>query len=604
MFSRPVNGWLKPRFRFSIISKSSAMRARTALWIAAISLCGIAVAAGPSPVADAAMRGDRSAVRLLGEQKADVNAPQADGATAIQWAAYRNDLEMANLLISAGADVRAANRDGATALSLAALNGNARMIERLLAAGADPNERGPNGETPLMYAARNGNVEALRALLDHNAEVNAREKLRGTTALMWAAEQAHPAAVKLLLEGGANAAAGSNPDSKGGTAYLAPTPRQRAAADGIAPDGTFVGNSRRGRPQAATNGVAVDIAAADAAAADAAFNRTQNTKGGGLTALMFAARQGDLETARILVEAGAAVNQTSRYGWTPLLTATQNRHYRLAAYLLAHNANPNIANNGGWTPLYIATDNRNIEGGDYPVRAADMDQLEFIQLLLDYGADVNARVCGVESTPEQCKGDSTETRTIFTMQWLYEDGATPFLRAAQSGDVELMKLLLAYGADSQIATANGTNALMVAAGVGWVEGVTFEWSPPETLEAVRMCLDLGIDPNLRDNDGRAALHGAAHKGANEVVQLLVDRGAKLDVHDNGSRDTISGAMFGHTWLPIEYAQGLVRVGVQSALAHPDTEALLQKLMEDRGIPVPPRIKSSICLAIICKGGEQ
>jgi ankyrin repeat protein len=118
-----------------------------------------------------------------------------------------------------------------------------------------------------------------------------------------------------------------------------------------------------------------------------------------------------------------------------------------------------------------------------------------------------------------------------------------------------------------------------------------------------MCLDLGVDPNLRDNDGRAALHGAAHKGSNAVVQLLVDSGAKLDMHDNGGRDTISGSMFGHTWLPIEYAQGLVRVGVQSALAHPETEALIQRLMEQRGISVPPPVRSSVCLAIICSGND-
>jgi ankyrin repeat protein len=579
------------------------MRLRETLWIAPVIVCGIAYAAPPSPVAEAAMKGDRLALRSLLEQKANVNAAQADGATAIQWAAYRDDLEIADLLISAGADVRTANRDGATALSLASINGSASMVERLIKAGADPNERGPTEETPLMFAARNGRVEAIRVLLDHHAEVNAREKLRGTTALMWAAEQMHPAAVKLLIERGADFSGASNADAKGGTAYLAPTAKQRAINDGIALDGTFIGNARRGRLQNGTNNAAVDVSAADAAAADAAFNRTQNAKGGGLTPLIFAARQGDLETARILVEAGAKVNQTSRYGWTPLLTAVQNRHYQLGAYLLAHGADPNLPNNGGWTPLYIATDNRNIEAGDYPVRTADMDHLDFIKLLLDGGADVNARVCGVESTPQQCKGDSTETRTIFTMQWLYEDGATPFLRAAQSGDVELMKLLLAHGADPHIATANGDTALMVASGVGWVEGVTFEWSPAETVEAVRICLDLGIDPNLRDNDGRAALHGAAHKGSNEVVQLLVDRGAKLDMHDNGGRDTISGSMFGHTWLPIEYAQGLVRVGVQSALAHPDTEAIIQKLMEQRGLEVPPRIKSSVCLAIVCSGYE-
>jgi len=186
------------------------------------------------------------------------------------------------------------------------------------------------------------------------------------------------------------------------------------------------------------------------------------------------------------------------------------------------------------------------------------------------------------------------------MQWLYEDGATPFLRAAQSGDVDLMKLLLANGADPKIATTNGDTALIVAAGVGWVEGVTYEVSEAQNLEAVKMCLDLGLDPNAVDSDGRVALHGAAHKGRNSVVQLLVDRGAKLDTHDNGSRDTISGSMFGHTWLPLDYAQGLVRVGVQSAIAHPETAALIRTLMTERGMPIPAPLTSSICLAQVCK----
>ena len=319
--------------------------------------------------------------------------------------------------------------------------------------------------------------------------------------------------------------------------------------------------------------------------------------------MILAARQNCLDCAKLLVAAHADVNQTSRYGWTPLLTAVQNRHYKLAALLLDHGADPNIANNGGWNPLYIAVDNRNIEGGDYPVRDPDMDHLDFIKLLLSHGANVNARVCGMESTPGHCKGDSTETRTIFVMQWLYEDGATPFLRAAQSGDVTVMKLLLAHGADPKIATTNGDTALMVAAGIGWVEGVTFQWSPEENLEAVKMCLDLGLDPNAVDGDGRTALHGAAHKGSDAVVQLLADHGAKLNAMDNGSRDTFTGTLQGRRWMPIDYSRGLVRVGVQSAIAHPQTEALLKKLMEQRGIPVPPPANTTICITDVCKGSH-
>jgi hypothetical protein len=181
------------------------------------------------------------------------------------------------------------------------------------------------------------------------------------------------------------------------------------------------------------------------------------------------------------------------------------------------------------------------------------------------------------------------------MQWLDENGATPFLRAAQSGDVELMKLLLSKGADPKIATQNKTTALMVASGIGWVEGVTFEWSPQQSLEAVKMLLDLGLDVNAADGDGRTALHGAAHKGRNDVVQLLVDHGAKLDALDNGSRDTLTGELAGRRWMPVDYADGLVRVGVQSAIPHPETAALLRKLMKEKGLPVPSPSGQTICV---------
>jgi uncharacterized protein len=329
------------------------------------------------------------------------------------------------------------------------------------------------------------------------------------------------------------------------------------------------------------------------------FSGGQQADWGGLTALIFAARQGDLESARLLIEAGADVNQRSEFGWTALLTATQNRYYRLGAYLLEQGADPNLSNGSGWNPLYIATDNRNIEGGDYPTRRPDMDHLEYIELLLSHGADPNQRLamgCGRAGCA------STETRTIFTHQWLYEEGATPFLRASQSGDVKLLRLLLEHGADPSIPTEHGVTALMVASGIGWVEGVTFEWSAEETLEAVELLLALGADPNARETmDGRTALMGAAHKGRNDVVQLLVDHGADLAARDIGSRDSIH-SLAGVTWQAIDYADGLVRVGVQSAIEHPETAALLRRLMEERGLEVPPagRTLDSICITDLCR----
>jgi uncharacterized protein len=288
------------------------------------------------------------------------------------------------------------------------------------------------------------------------------------------------------------------------------------------------------------------------------------------------------------------VNQTTEYGWTPLLTATNNRHYRLAAALIDRGADVNRANAGGWTPLYLATDNRNIEGGDYPVPKPDMDHLGFITILLDHGASPNARI-----------KDDTLSRTIFTMQWFFESGATAFVRAAQSGDTALLKLLLDHGADPRIPTDYGDTALTAAAGIGWVEGVTYERSAADNLEAVRMLLDLGMDPNAANNDGRTALMGAALKGRNAVVQLLVDRGARLETHDKGSRDTdtVVSVLAGHTWQAVDYAEGLVRVGVQSAVPRPETAQLIRQLMTARGLPVPPpnRTIDSICVVPICEG---
>jgi ankyrin repeat protein len=570
------------------------------LGLAALLLTVGSLAAARPDIADAAMRGDRAAVRTLLQQGADVNARQPDGATAMHWAAYREDLEMARMLVAAGADVKAANRNGSTPLWLAATNGDAAMIRALLDAGANPNEALPLGRTPLMLASRTGALEAMRVLIDRGANVNARDSERGTTPLMWAADQGHAAAVRLLIDRGADIAARSAVAARGRGPALGKSNdpresvrRQVAAiiAEQVSPDLSAL---RQGAGADDDDGDDQGDNAAQAAAAGFGGRGGRGgagPDGGQLTALIYAARANSRATVQVLLDAGADVNQVSGYGWSPLLVATQNRYYQLGSYLMEKGADVNLANKGGWTPLYLATDNRNIEGGDYPVRQSDMDDLAYIKLLLSRGANVNARMI-----------DSTETRTVFTNQWLDERGATAFLRASQSGDLELMKLLLAHGADPKISTNLNVNALQVAAGIGWVEGVTSEHSPQETLEAVRLLLDLGIDPNIQSLTGRVALHGAAHKGATEVVKLLVARGARMDVRDWGNTDNRgSPELAAHTWLPVDYADGLVRVGVQSAIAHPETGLVLRELMTAAGLKPPPmgRTLDSICIVEIC-----
>jgi ankyrin repeat protein len=666
------------------------MMSRVVACVALVAIASALVAgAGKSDIADAAQRGERAAVHKLILQKADVNAPQVDGATALHWAVYRQDLELADTLLRAGANVKATNRTGVTPLEMASLYGNPLLIDRLIKAGADAKQRGPNGETMLMFAARSGNPQAVQVLLEAGVDVNARETIRGTTALMWAIEQKHPEAVKVLLAGGADHSAKS-----GGAGLprnymanrvnlraveLAQDRRRRAAAAGITYDEQLAIDQKTGRevggqrglgqaldangnpiPAGRQGGAGAPAAAAQtppptqtpppAATPPAAPSPTAEpggrepgppgrgragagpgtpaaqarsggaappaaapepddddnevvvaglvgSGGGGLTPLIFAAREGDLESAQLLVDAGASINQVTEYGWTPLLTAVNNRNYQLAKYLLEKGADPNIANKGGWTPLYLATDNRNIEGGDYPVPKGDMDHLDIIRLLLEKGADPNKKV-----------KDNTLTRTIFTMQWFFEDGATPFIRAAQSSDTALMKLLLEYKADPKAVTTLGDNAMTVCGGIGWVEGVTYERSAKENLEAMRMLLDLGLDPNHANNEGRTPLMGAAMKGRSDVIQLLVDRGAKLETHDKGNRDTdkVSSAAAGKTWQAIDYAEGLVRVGVQSAVVRPEASALIRKLMADRNLPAPPidRTILSVCVVALCQGTSQ
>ena len=525
-----------------------------------------------------------------------------DGVTPLLTAIYHGDVQAVDRLIAAGANVRAANREGVTPLAMACLDGDLPIIDRLLKAGADPKVRGPNGETMLMFAARNGRVDVITRLVAAGVDVNAREALRGTTALMWAAEQQHPEAVKALLGAGADPSIASGPAGLPRN-YMAPRvdvsavqeARQRRAR-ATAAGRTYAEQVAFERRNPVGGGASPGARPVDPSVTDddtPVQAGLVGSGGGGLTALVFAAREGDIESAKALVDGGARINQTTEYGWTPLLTAVNNRNYALAKMLIDRGADVNLANKGGWTPLYLATDNRNIEGGDYPVPKPDLDHLEIIRALLQHGANPNARI-----------RENTLTRTIFTMQWFFEDGADAFVRAAQSSDTELMKLLLEYHADPFIATANGDTALTAAGGIGWVEGVTYERSPQENVEALRMLLDLGLDPNAANSEGRTALMGAALKGRNAAVQLLVDRGARLETYDRGSRDTdkVGSVAAGHMWQALDYAEGLVRVGVQSATAYPETAAFIRRLMMERGLPVPPENRNilSICVVALCQ----
>jgi ankyrin repeat protein len=505
-----------------------AARSSRCLCLGAIlSIAGFAAA--PSPVADAAMHHDVAAVRALLAQKADVNAPQPDGATALMWGVRANDPELVDLLLAAGGNVKAANRDGATALYQASENGNAAIIERLLRAGADVNGAFlSTGETALMEASRTGNVEALKVLLDHGADVNARESLRGTTALMWAASEGHAEVIRILVEQGADI----NAQSK----------QEKAAGYGTAGPGAKI---------------------------------PENLQSGGLTPLLFAVRQGSFESVRVLSEAKADVDKTSGDGSSPLLVAVLNGRYDIAKYLIDKGANVNLVNQKGWTALYLAVKHRTNETGTVPVPPNADQAMDFIKLILNLGAEVNTRLAY-----------ETEVHVASHVFWLKEEGATPFFRAAYGGDAEVMKILLAHGADPQIPTRDHTTPLMAFAGVGFTLGIDHHRSHAEDMEALNLLLEHGADVNGANDQGMTPLMGAAQRGANEEIRVLVEHGAKLEARDKGTYcGDARRACAGPGMLALNFAKG-VAVTVEAPVYRPETVALIKRLMIERGIPIP------------------
>jgi uncharacterized protein len=467
-----------------------------------------------SEVADAAMNNDLGAVRSLLRQKSDVNKAQADGATALHWAVRWDNLQAVELLIQSGANVKAANRFGVTPMSLACVNGSAAIIRRLLKAGVDPNAPlSELGETALMVAAQTGNVDAVAALLEHGADVNAREISRGGTAIMWAAAEAHPAVVKALIDHGADV------------------------------------NSR--------SGVAAEGAAKDGPAQD-------QQSSGATTALVLAARQDDRESARVLLDAGADINLTMSDGTSALVVAIINGHYELAKLLLDRGANVNLADSKGRTALYAAIEMRNMGVTDMPApRGDNFDVLQLIREIVARGADINVRLKA-----------RLPYRGGINPSWLPEPGATPFYRAAAANDVTVMRLLLERGADPLLSANDKTTPLMVAAGVGWLPGISYTWSEKEMLEAIEICLKAGHDLHATNAAGLTALHGAAFRGANAAVRFLVDRGAQLDAKDKDGR------------VPLNWAEGVYFAG-QPPRREGQTVVLLEELMRARGLSVEP-----------------
>jgi ankyrin len=509
------------------------------LWIL---LPAFQLMAAEDRLADAAMRADIAAVRSLLQESADVNETQPDGSTALHWAAHANNAELTELLIRAGADPKAATRNGATPLYLASLNGNAAVIELLLKAGADASAALPGGETALMTAARTGRADAVRVLLEHGADVNARETVKGQTALMWAAAEDHADVVKLLVDHGADIRACTNIDMDNSARGFIIT------TQGVPTLPCTTGGRRYVRP---------------APAQGAAPQRTPGpplggSGGGGMTPLLFAVREGAVDAVNVLLAAGSDVNETMADGTSAMIVAIINGRYELASSLLDMGADPNVADMRGRAALYAAVDMRNYRWSELPKPTGDlMDPIDLIERILAKNGDPNVRL----TSAIPYRGPSNFSNIFQSMV-----GATPFLRAAESGDTRVMRLLLAYGADPHIKLADNTTALMLASGVGNADGSTFEWSEDETLEAVKLCLELGIDVQWENRDRMTALHGAAHRGSNTIVHYLVARGADLKAKDSDGR------------LPLNWAEGVVIIDQRPPRPQPHTVALIRELM--------------------------
>ena len=492
---------------------------------------GMAYAA-TTDVADAAKRGDRDAVRAALARKADVNAAQIDGSTALHWAAERDDLDMADQLIRAGARVTARTREGVTPLQLAATNGSAAMIDRLLKAGADVNASlSAGGDTALMMAARTGKTDAIRVLVEAGGNVNAKESWGGTTALMWAVSEGHADAARLLIGAGADVNARSN--------YV-------AAANGRGFEGrTPVANRTDPKAEEFASGL--------------------------LTPLTLAAREGDVEMARVLVSANADVNAAAGDGKTALAVAIFNGNYDVALFLVDNKADVNRADAQRFTPLFWAVDRRNMETAPNFPWMVTADPMPLIRKLLDAGANPNALV---NNTPRARMREGSP-RIVF---------ATALMRAAFAGDLDLVKLLLERGADPKIMSRDSETMLSAAAGLAFIHGYHRGKSPEERLQVVKLFVQLGNDVNWADDYGITPLMAAGNYGSVSIIQYLIDAGADLSAHDLGKKNDGQFGSSNEPLMPIDYAIGVgTFVPNNAVIIHQDAVDLMAKYMKERGI---------------------